>query len=208
MKRFRHFIAEDKEQSEYGSNPAVMSFGRMQPPTVAGHGKLIATGKNLANQMGAKHEVILSHTQDPEKNPLTPQQKLKHAQRLFPNTNISLANAELPTLIHHAARLNHEGHDHLTLVAGEDRVNEFQNLLDRYNGKPDKSGKIPFNFKHGVRVVSAGERDGDAESATKIRKLVSDGNKDEFIKRYPTLHPSQAEELYNDLANGMQKKKK
>lgn len=208
MKRFRYFIAEANEQSEFGSNPAVMSFGRMQPPTVAGHGKVVDTVKNLANQMGAKHEIVLSHSQDPEKNPLTPQQKLKHAQRLFPDTNISVASDDMPTLIHHAARLNHEGHDHLTLVAGDDRVNEYQNLLNRYNGQPDKSGKIPFHFKNGVRVVSAGERDGDAESATKIRKLVSDGNKEEFIKRYPTLHPSQSEELYNDLAAGMQQPKK
>lgn len=207
MKKFSEYLREEL-QSEYGSNPVVMSFGRMQPPTVAGHGKVVSTVKNLANQMGAKHEIVLSHTQDAEKNPLTPDQKLKHAQRIFPNTNISMASAEHPTLIHHAARLNHEGHDHLTLVAGDDRVKEYQDLLNRYNGQPDKSGKVPFHFKNGVRVVSAGERDGDAESATKIRKLVSDGNKDEFVKRYPTLHPSQAGELYDDLASGMQKKKK
>lgn len=203
MIKFSEFIIEETGEAK---NPVVMAFGRMQPPTVAGHGKVIDTVKNLANQTGAHHEVILSHSQDSEKNPLTAEQKLKHAQRLFPNTNITLADREHPTLIHHAARLNKAGHDQLTLVAGDDRVHEYQDLLNRYNGQPDKKGNVPFHFKNGVRVVSAGERDGDAESATKIRNLVKTGNKEEFMKRYPTLHPKHTEELYNDLASGMQSK--
>jgi len=204
MKRFLSFIKED---TGYGENPAVMAFGRMQPPTEAGHGKLVSTVKNLANQMGARHEVVLSHTTGDEKNPLTPEQKLKHAKRIFPNTNITMADSDHPTLIHHAARLNREGHDHLTVVAGDDRVKEYQDLFNRYNGQPDKKGNVPFNYKNGIRVVSAGERDGDAESATKIRNLVATGNKEEFQKRYGSLHPQHSEELYNDIAAGMQKKK-
>ena len=216
MKKFSEYLKEDSIQAaapaatqdtSYGTNPVVFSYGRMQPPTEAGHGKLVNTVKSMANQMGAKHEIVLSHSTGDEKNPLTPAQKLKHAKRIFPDTNITMADKESPTLIHHVARLNHEGHDHLTMIAGDDRVKEYQDLLNRYNGQPDKKGNIPFNFKNGVRVISAGERDGDAESATKIRGLVSSGNKAEFQKRYGSLHPDHSEELYNDIAAGMQKKK-
>ena len=42
------------------------------------------------------------------------------------------------------------------MIAGSDRVNEFQKLADKYNFKD-------YNFKS-IKVVSAKERDPDAEA--------------------------------------------
>lgn len=185
-------------------NPHVFAFGRMNPPTV-GHGALVDKVKDLASLNKAKHTIVLSHSNDPEKNPLTPEQKLKHAKRFFPGTNIEVADSTAPTFMDHAERLHKSGVDHLIMVAGSDRVEEYKKLLDRYNGTgPGKR----FNFKK-IDVVSAGQRDPDAEgvegmSASKMRAHAMSRSFGDFKKGIPThVHPEHARELYNDVRKGM-----
>lgn len=186
------------------NNPHVMAFGRMNPPTI-GHAALVDKVKELAAQHKAGHSIILSRSQDPEKNPLTPEQKLKHAKRFFPNTNIETASAEAPTFMDHAEKLHKQGVDHLIMVAGSDRVDEYKRRLDQYNGEgPSKR----FNFKK-IDVVSAGQRDPDAEdvsgmSASKMRDHANNRNFSEFKKGIPQhVHPEHARELYDDVRKGM-----
>lgn len=194
------------EQSNI-KNPVVMAFGRMNPPTT-GHGVLVDKVKALAKKHNASHEIILSNSQDKQKNPLTPEQKVRHARRFFPDTNITAADKEHPTLIHHATRLAAAGHDHLIMVAGSDRVEGFRNLLNSYNGKPDKKGNIPFNFKK-ITVVSAGKRDPDAEgttgmSASKMRQHASNNDFESFRKGIPShVSDEHARNLFNDVRKGM-----
>ena len=78
--KFRDFIQEATEKH------AVMAFGRMNPPTT-GHAKLVDKVKEVAQKVGGSHHVVLSHSQDSKKNPLSAKEKLKHAKRFFPNTN-------------------------------------------------------------------------------------------------------------------------
>ncbi len=52
----------------------VFAFGRMNPPT-SGHGKLIQKVKQIAQRNRADHLIIASHSQDKNKNPLTPKKK-------------------------------------------------------------------------------------------------------------------------------------
>jgi dephospho-CoA kinase len=78
--------------------------------------------------------------------------------------------------------LEAKGHTHVTMVVGSDRVKEFHGLLSKYRAK-----EFPGIKK--VNVVSAGDRDPDAEgaegmSASKLRGLVSAGKKDEFVSHY------------------------
>ena len=72
------------------------------------------------------------------------------------------------------------------MVAGSDRVEEFQKLLNQYNGKPDKAGNDLYKFDS-IAVVNAGQRDPDAEgvsgaSASKARELAMKGQEHEFSK--------------------------
>lgn len=180
--------------------PVVFAFGRMNPPT-SGHAALVGKVKELAKENKAHHEVVLSHSVDPEKNPLSAEKKLEHAKRFFPDTNISVASEKEPTLMHHAARLSKAGHDHLIVVAGSDRVPEYKALLDKYNGKN-------YNFKK-IDVVSAGHRDPDAEgvegmSASKMREHAINNKFSEFKKGIPShVHPDHARQLFNDVRSGM-----
>ena len=169
MKTLSRFLSEAKSKD---LKPVVMAFGRMNPPTT-GHAVLVDKVHELAKKHSAHHEVILSHSQDTEKNPLSQTDKIKHAKRYFPNTNITGSNKENPNFISQAKRLNQAGHKHLIMVAGSDRVKEYQDTLKRYNGKE-------FNFKK-IDVVSAGHRDPDAEgvsgmSASKMREHAKNKN--------------------------------
>jgi hypothetical protein len=200
--RFIAFIAEQKIK-----NPVVFAFGRMNPPTT-GHAALVDKVKEIARENNAKHEIVLSHTQDKKKNPLSAEQKLQHAKRFFPDTNITVASKEQPTLMHHLSRLHQEGHDHAIVVAGSDRVDEYRKLIDQYNGKPDKKGNVPFSFKK-VDVVSSGDRDPDAEgvsgmSASKMREHALTNNFEEFRKGVPShVSDAHAKKLFNDVKQGM-----
>ena len=112
------------------------------------------------------------------------------------------------TVINIAEKLYKDGYKNLILVAGSDRVKEFSTLLQRYNDAPDKKGNQLFKFDS-VKVVSAGERDPDAEgvagmSASKLRKAASDGKFDDFKKGIPdTLSDADKKKYYFAVRKGM-----
>ena len=195
------------EEQEKTHKPVVMAFGRMNPPTT-GHLKLIDKVRELADKHEAHHEVVVSHSQDSKKNPLSGEQKVKHLKRYSPGTNFKSASKDEPTLIHHAARLHAAGHDHLIMVAGSDRVKEYHDLLHKYNGKPDKSGHVPYNFKK-IEVKSAGHRDPDAEGAegmsgTKMREHAKQNDFSSFRQGIPShVSDHHAKDLMNDVRKGM-----
>jgi len=196
--RFRDFIQENTEKH------AVLAFGRMNPPTT-GHEVLVNKVKQVAQKVGGSHHVVLSHSQDAGKNPLTAAQKVKHAKRFFPDTNITTSDKENPTFLQHAAKLHQQGVTHLHMVAGSDRVPEFKKKLAQYNGT--HPGAL-YNFKK-ITVHSAGERDPDAEgtegmSASKMRSHATSHNFDEFRKGIPGhVSHAHAKELYHDVRKGM-----
>ena len=159
---------------------AVFTFGRFQPPTEAGHGKLISAVKAHAESTGGKHYIFPSHSQDPQKNPLSHKEKVGAMKKMFPGTHI-VSNEGIRNAIGALKHLQSQGHTHATMIVGDDRVKEFHSLLHKYNGKE-------YNFKS-IHVKSAGHRDPDAEgsegmSASKLRGLVKDGKRDEFISHY------------------------
>ena len=197
--KFREFIAENKEKH------AVMAFGRMNPPTT-GHEVLVNKVKSVAKQVGGSHHIVLSHSQDAAKNPLTSAQKVKHAKRFFPDTNISVATKEEPNFLTQAAKLHKQGVTHLHMVAGSDRVAEYHKLLHKYNGTHE--GAL-FNFKK-ITLHNAGARDPDAEgtsgmSASKMRSHATSNNFDDFKQGIPKHVPEHhAKELFRDVRKGMQ----
>ena len=196
---FKDYLEEQKE------NHAVLAFGRMNPPTT-GHAKLVDKVKAVAKDVGGSHHIVLSHSQDPAKNPLTGEQKVKHAKRYFHDTNISTSDKEHPNFLSQASKLHKQGVTHLHMVAGSDRTEEYHKTLHKYNGVKGTHGY--FKFKD-IKVHSAGERDPDAEgvegmSASKMREHASKGNFKEFKKGVPGhVSHEHAKDLYNDVRKGM-----
>jgi len=183
-----------------------MAFGRMNPPT-AGHEKLVQHMHDTANKFGGGHTLVLSGSHDTKdgKNPLSPEQKLKHAKNAFPGTNVVVADKDKPTLLHQASELHKQGVTHLHFAGGSDRA-PMAELLKKYNGVKGAHGY--YNFKD-ISFENAGKRDENAKgvegvSGTKLRELASSGKKEEFHKHLSSqMKPEHKDELYNDLRKAM-----
>jgi predicted kinase len=203
MKSFRDILLEEEQSAKHH----VMTFGRMNPPTT-GHLKLIDKVKDVAKKHNASHSVVVSHSQDTKKNPLSGSQKVKHLSRYSPGTHFEKSSKEHPSIFHHVEKLHKKGVTHLHVVVGSDRVKEFKHNLEKYNGKPNKEGHVPYHFKK-ITVHSAGHRDPDAEgsegmSGTKMRGHAKSSNFHEFRKGVPAhVSATHAKELMHDTRKGM-----
>ena len=198
---FKDFLVEQKEKH------AVLAYGRMNPPTT-GHLKVVNKVQDVAKDVGGEHHMIVSHSQDSKKNPLSGAQKVKHLKRYAPGANIRSSSKENPTIFSHAAELHKSGVTHLHVVAGSDRVPEYKQKFKELNGKPNKEGHVPFHFKK-ITIHSAGTRDPDAEgdtgiSGTKMREHVKNNDFKSFRKGVPAhVSDKHAKELMQDVHKGM-----
>ena len=162
----------------------VFAFGRFNPPTI-GHEVLMNKAKAVG---GRDYRIYVSKSQDRKKNPLDYKSKIKYMRKLFPTHATSIVDSPVRTAIDVAVNLTDEGYTDLIMIAGSDRVGEFQKLLDKYNGV---SGKRHGFYKFdSIKVISAGERDPDAEgasgmSASKMRGAAADDNFDLFKTGLP-----------------------
>ena len=170
---------------------ASLAFGRMNPPTI-GHKKLVDV---VASQPGDPF-LFITHTQKPKTDPLDFQTKLKFATKFFPN--VTVGDSEVNTIIKALQKLESMGYTSITYVAGSDRVEDFKNLITKYNGKD-------YNFNN-ISVVSAGERDPDADgaegmSASKMRASAMSDDFDTF--KQGVVDQSLANALYDAVRKGM-----
>ena len=158
------------------NNTAAFIFGRFNPPTI-GH-------KKLFDQLKKAHDVFfvfVTSTQDNKKNPLSWKQKVSMMNAQFPEMADHVVNSNVKTIMDAMKFLETAGHKNVIMVAGSDRVKQFDDLLQKYNGKE-------YNFDS-IRVVSAGERDPDSDSvegvsASKAREAAIQGDFDGFATMF------------------------
>jgi len=191
--------AEIDSLKEAKGKSVAFTFGRFNPPTI-GHEKLIKKVKSLSTN---DHKIYLSRSNDPKKNPLTPTQKLSYMKKLFPAHARNIEINKTNMILDIATMLHNKGYTSITMVAGSDRVREFETILKKYNGVSSRHGLYDFED---IKVVSAGERDPDAEGATgmsasKMRDAASKGDLDSFKKGLPNSTYAQA--MMKDVRKGM-----
>ena len=184
----------------------VFSFGRFNPPTI-GHEKLIKKVESIASINDADFYIYPSWSQSPDKDPLPHEVKFKYMKKAFPKyaKNI-ISNKKCKSAIHVLTKLYDAGYEKVMMVVGSDRITEFDKLLNKYNGKEAVHGF--YEFKSGIEIVSAGERDPDAQgvegmSASKLRKAAADGDFDSFKIGIPNMSDSDKKKMYNDLRKWM-----
>lgn len=177
---------------------AYFTFGRMNPPT-AGHEKVL---DSLSEQAG-KHPyfVYLTQSNDNINNPLPYKSKIKHARKMFPqHARRIIADGAIRTITDAATHLYEEGYKNLVLVTGDERVTEFDVVLNKYNGVERKGGF--YNFES-ISVVSAGSRL-DGISSTNQRFNVRENDFSAFSQGLPKSFSNlDAQVLFNDLRVGM-----
>ena len=204
-KTYEEFIKET-----HGST-AVFTFGRFNPPTI-GHEKLIKVVANTASKEGGDYFVYMSRSQDAKKNPLSYDQKMMFMKLMFPKHRSAMIKTKARTAMEVAVQLHDMGHySKLVMVVGSDRVKEFNKILNQYNGEKNRHGF--YDFKQ-IEVISAGERDPDADgaegmSASKMRAAVAAGDYDSFKMGVPAgVSEKDCHNLYNAVAKGMKMKLK
>ena len=175
----------------------VFTFGRMNPPTI-GHEKLANKIKDVARKEKADARIYLSHTNKPNTDPLSYNDKIKFAKKAFGIAYKSNAKQ----IFQIAKELFGQGYTDVIMVVGSDRVDEFQTILNKYNDKGD------YNFDS-IKVVSAGQRDPDAKgvegmSGTKLRNLARDGDQKTFMQGLASkLSPVDKKKVYALVAKNM-----
>ncbi|NWJ57855.1 hypothetical protein HX858_08960 [Marine Group I thaumarchaeote] len=200
MKTYKSFMTEEK------GDTAIFTFGRFNPPTL-GHEKLVIAVANVARREGGEYFVYPSHSQDPKKNPLDQTTTVKYMKKMFPKHKENIIISTGKTALEIASELHDKKYTNLVMVVGSDRVKEFQSMLDRYNGDENKAhGFYDFDT---IKVVSAGERDPDAEgvagmSASKMRESAVEGDFKTFRSGIPSsLNDKDTKKMFNDIRKGM-----
>ena len=199
MKTYKKFVTEKK------GDTVVFTFGRFNPPTV-GHEKLITAVQSVAKSKGGDFFVYPSHSQDPKKNPLNQATKIKYMKKMFPKYRSNIVASSGKTALNIASELYDKKYTNLVMVVGSDRVQEFQKILDKYNGQDKSHGFYDFDK---IEVVSAGERDPDAEgvegmSASKMRAAAVEGDFKSFRMGTPeSLSDADTKKMFNDIRKGM-----
>ena len=195
MKHFKEYLKE-------ATGHVTFTFGRFNPPTV-GHEKLIEKVHSISK---GTYRIYASQSHDAKKNPLDYTTKIKFMRKMFPRHARSIiADVKIKTAFDALDSLYAQGYRSVTFVVGSDRVEEFNKTLNKYNGEKRATGF--YNFEGGVQVVSAGERDPDAEdvsgmSASKMRAAAGDNNFELFAKGLPSGF-KEAQKLFNAVRAGM-----
>jgi hypothetical protein len=176
------------------------AFGRLNPPTL-GHAQLINTTARAS--AGGDYYIFLSHTQDSKKNPLDYNTKVDFVKAMFSQHAEHISYGSLRTIMEIMEFLYHNNYTDITYVCGNDRLPQFQELLNKYNGV--EGGKTYYKF-NSINVVSSGPRDPDDDglagvSASAARLAAQEGNIEEF-KRI-TGAGKYTKQLYRAVRKGM-----
>ena len=195
IKSFSEYVTEATKEVTF-------TFGRYNPPTI-GHEKLFDAVKK--NARSGAYRIYTSKSQDAKKNPLEFKDKVKFVRKMFPkHARAVMGDPDIRTVFDIVVKLYDQGFVQVRMVVGSDRVKEFDILLNKYNGVKGRHGF--YNFE-AISVVSAGDRDPDAEgasgmSASKLRAFAQQNDLANFAKGLPSGFKDSSG-LFNAVRKGM-----
>ena len=163
-----------------------LAFGRFTPPH-AGHQQLMDIAAQSAEQEESDYIIVPSRSQDPKKNPLDADTKVSMMRQMFPQHSERIVNDGANRTIFDVLKKAHnDGYTNVRIIAGQDRVKEFDKLSQNYNGQL-------YQFDN-MEVVSSGDRDPDAEgmeglSSSRMRLAAAEGDFKTFRAGLPEGTP-------------------
>tara|TARA_R110000782_G_scaffold209394_10_gene297615 strand:+ start:3247 stop:4455 length:1209 start_codon:yes stop_codon:yes gene_type:complete len=194
---FKQYLVEEEKTIFF-------SWGRMNPPTI-GHGKLLDKLASIAGKN--PYRMYLSQSTDAKNNPLAYKEKIKTVRKMFPkHARAVMENKKIKTVFDLVQQLYDDGFRKVVMVVGSDRIREFDILLNKYNGKKGTHGL--YNFAS-IKIISAGDRDPDAEgvdgmSASKMRVAAQENDFPSFAGGLPKQYSNaDSKRLFNSVRKGM-----
>jgi hypothetical protein len=203
FKSFGEYVTEATKE-------ITVAWGRYNAPTI-GHEKLFTAVQKVARNSAYRIYSSQTHQNQKDKDgyykdPLDYKTKVKYLRKMFPrHARAMIYDKNIRTMFDLMTKLYDEGFNRVNLVAGSDRVAEYESTLNKYNGVKGRHGF--YNFEGGVNIISAGERDPDSDgasgmSASKLRAYASANDLAAFSKGIPKgFKDGQA--LFNDVRKGM-----
>mgnify|MGYP001357759069 CR=1 FL=1 len=178
-----------------------LAFGRFNPPH-AGHQQLMDIAAQSAEAEESDYIIVPSRSQDAKKNPLDADTKVSVMRNMFPQHSERIVNDGANRTIFDVLKKAHnDGYTNVRIVAGQDRVKEFDKLSQNYNGQL-------YQFDN-MEVVSSGDRDPDAEgmeglSSSRMRLAAVEGDFKTFRAGLPEGIPRKsAMELFDTVRQSM-----
>ena len=150
-----------------------LAFGRFNPPH-AGHGQLMDIAAESAMETEGDYIIVPSRSNDPKKNPLDADTKVSTMRNMFPNHSEKIINdPQNNTIFDVLKKAHNDGYTNVRIVAGDDRVKEFDKLSQNYNGQL-------YEFE-ALETISSGAREDDSEgmegySASRMRLAAMEGD--------------------------------
>ena len=150
-----------------------LAFGRFNPPH-AGHQQLMDIAAAAAEQEESDYIIVPSRSQDAKKNPLDADTKVSVMRQMFPQHSERIVNDGANRTIFDVLKKAHnDGYTNVRIIAGQDRVKEFDKLSQNYNGQL-------YQFDN-MEVVSSGDRDPDSDgveglSSSRMRLAAAEGD--------------------------------
>jgi len=159
-----------------------LAFGRFNPPH-AGHQQLMDIAAASAEQEESDYIIVPSRSQDAKKNPLDADTKVSVMRAMFPQHSERIVNDGANRTIFDVLKKAHnDGYANVRIVAGQDRVKEFDKLSQNYNGQL-------YQFDN-MEVISSGDRDPDSDgveglSSSRMRLAAAEGDFKTFRSGLP-----------------------
>lgn len=195
--------ASPEVQPSEGEGPAVViTFGRFNPPSI-GHESLLSAVQENAEELEAEYRIYPSRSSDKKQNPLDFKTKYNIMQHVFPDyaENIIDDPENGDNIYDILQSLHDEGYHHVIIVCGDENVNKYQKIAEKYNGSV-------YDF-YGVEVVGAGIPDPDVDksegtSSSVMRKAALENDYETFKQALPgSVSKKECRAIYMQVRKSM-----
>lgn len=190
----------DPEQQEISGITIVL--GRFNPPS-KNHEALLKSGFDTAKRKGHEYRIYPSRIEDGQSNPLNPRTKIEFMRAMYNNYSDYIVDSEESrTIFDVLSSLYQDGYRDVSIVVGQDRLGEFQNLIHKAQGEQ-------YQFDN-IEVVPSGVKDPDSEiespgSSSMMRASAAMGDFQAFSQGLPSnMKIEDKESLFNAVVDSLQ----
>lgn len=190
----------EPEQQEISGITIVL--GRFNPPS-KNHEALLKSGFDIAKRKGHEYRIYPSRIEDGQANPLNPRTKIDFMRLMYKNyADYIVDSEESRTIFDVLSFLYQDGYKDVSIVVGQDRLGEFQNLIHKAQGEQ-------YQFDN-IEVVPSGVKDPDSEiespgSSSMMRASAAMGDFQAFSRGLPSnMKLEDKESLFNAVVDSLQ----